>query len=265
MCRPRLRRPVGTFSPRQAVGDQRPGTSGRRAWTAPAFDAPCRRGCPARGRRGHRPRSEPSISSNPRGFWITDKEHEAVRALSRSADQLRDSSWLESSGVDQVRPMQRHPSARGAVWKTVATGCAGSTPGLCTTPATRDVAQPAARRWQRRRRGFDPPPSPPAPAACPCRSGDRAPACEAGGRRFKFSRSARMFAVAGDELADRIGLVGSLFLGQPGLLDLEDLVVGAGWRASGSARNASRSARVAAARQVPRRRRKVSACRTAMR
>ena len=41
----------------------------------------------------------------PTGDWITDKEHEAVHVLSRSAPQLRDASWLEPSRVDQVPPM----------------------------------------------------------------------------------------------------------------------------------------------------------------
>jgi hypothetical protein len=41
-CRPRFCRPVETFSSRHAVGDQRRGTSGWRAWTASCLGCPLR-------------------------------------------------------------------------------------------------------------------------------------------------------------------------------------------------------------------------------
>jgi hypothetical protein len=94
--------------------------------------------------------------------------------------------------------MQRHPAARGAVCNTVATGCAGSTPALCSTPATRGRSSAGrARRWQSRRRGLDPAVCT-STTPCPHSSRDKAPACEAGGRRFKSSRGTRTFALAGD-------------------------------------------------------------------
>jgi hypothetical protein len=153
---------------------------------AALFDALCRRDA----RRGDGAASDlvpGPQSSRTHGDWITEKEHEAVRALSRSAHQLRDSSWLEPRGSIRFYPCRDTPSARGAVCKTVATGCAGRLL-VSAPPATRGRSSAGrARRWQCRRRGFDlrrlhqhPP--------CPCSSGDRAPACEAGGRRFKSSR-----------------------------------------------------------------------------
>jgi hypothetical protein len=77
-----------------------------------------------------------------------------------------------------------------------------------------------------------------------------------------------MFAVAGDESADMIGLVEILFLGQLAIAELEDLVGGsrAGLPARKQvAQDALRSPRVAASRLVPRPGRKASACRTAIR
>jgi hypothetical protein len=80
---------------------------------AALFDALCRRDA----RRGDGAASDlvpGPQSSRTHGDWITEKEHEAVRALSRSAHQLRDSSWLEPRGVHQVLPMQRHPIGEGS-------------------------------------------------------------------------------------------------------------------------------------------------------
>jgi hypothetical protein len=80
-----------------------------------------------------------------------------------------------------------------------------------------------------------------------------------------------MFALAGDESADRIGFWSEspLFLGQPAIADLEDRVVGGG----GAGRPASKQitderlkvAWLAASRLVPAPRTKASACRTTIR
>jgi hypothetical protein len=131
-----------------------------------------------------------------------------------------------------------------------------------------DVAQPAERRWQRRRR-----------RVAPRRLHQHhRPALVAQGTERQRAKlgpevqvlpGTRMFAVAGDESADMIGLVEILFLGQLAIADLEDLVVGSN-RAGLPARkqvaqDALRSPRVAASRLLPRPRRKGSACRTAIR
>jgi hypothetical protein len=61
-----------------------------------------------------------------------------------------------------------------------------------------DVAQPAERCWQRRRRRFAPAVST-STTALPCSSGDRASACEAWGRRFKSSRAPGCSPLRGEQ------------------------------------------------------------------
>ena len=199
-------RPIETFSPRHAVGQQRRAPRGDARGPRCAFRCPLPQGCPARDGAVSDLVSAPRSSRTHRD-WITDKEHEAVRALSRSAHQLRIQAGSNPAGRPGSTHAETPQSARGAVWKTVATGCAGSTPGLCTTPATRGRSSAGrGRRWQRRWRGFDPPrlhQHHPLPLWLRGKSAG----VRSRRRRSKSSRGTRMFTLAGDESADRLGLV----------------------------------------------------------
>src|SRR5512132_1609171 len=95
--------------------------------------------------------------------WITDKEHEAVHALSRSAHQLRNSSWAEPSRSTRFDPGRDTPSARGTVCKTVAAGCAGRLLVSAPHQPYGDVAQPAGRDAGSIEGAGSTPASPPAP------------------------------------------------------------------------------------------------------
>jgi hypothetical protein len=133
---------------------------------------PLPQGIPGAGWRGLGPRSGPSISSKPPGLDRRRRIKRFARCRIRPPVE-----GFKLARTQRGRPGSTHaetPIGEGAVCRTVATGCAGSTPGRGTTPAPRDV-----RSWQgatlaaltvrvRPHRLHQHHP-------CPCSSGDRAP------------------------------------------------------------------------------------------
>jgi hypothetical protein len=206
-CRPSFCRPVETFSPRHAVGDQRRGASGDARGPRRAFDALCCMGWPARGWRGLNLVPGPRSGRTHRD-WITDKSMKRFARVAFGPPVGGFKRAPTRRGPARFHPCRDTPSARGVVCKTVATGCAGSTPGLCTTPATRAVAQPAERDAgsvdgagsTRRLHQHH-------PLALVAQGTRRRRAKPETGGSSPLGGT-RMFAHAGDESADRIGLVG---------------------------------------------------------
>ena len=166
--------PARVQTPAEAgIADQ--GSAGRSKHSRRGMRSAISVGAPRADARGPRPLSMPSAAGDarrgmarsqtsfraldlvePTGIWITEKEHEAVRALSGSAPPVEGFKLARIQRDPSACTHAETPHRRGAVWKTVPPAVQVRLLVSRSHQPHGDVAQPAARRWQRRRRRFAP-------------------------------------------------------------------------------------------------------------